>query len=409
MTATKQNQVSWPPIVPVQFGSGKSGFQVAFQVKGKRVRKSFSTLQDAKKYAAEQRALYHHEGLSAFALTAADRAIAERCMAKLTPFNVGLEEAVDHYIATVVKFRESPTVAEIVEKIIAQAKADRRRDLTVIDLRHRLGYFADAFGDRRPGEIGLSELEQWANNPVLSPRSRRHNLTKASQLYRYAIKHDWCIENPIPKLTRPKVEQAEPHILEVEECARLLSLAEQFNLTAFVVLGTFAGIRPDELRKLDWSKVKLAEKLVRLDARVTKIGLRRIVELPDVALSWLLPAAKKSGLIIGAKSSFKKRWKKLRRAAGYGVPGSETDKEKAAGLKLREWGNDSMRHTAASCWCAHSGDYPKTAAMLGHSLDVLHRHYRGLVTPADAERFFALRPDADGAEKIVAMKAVAND
>ena len=76
MTATKQNQVSWPPIVPVQFGSGKSGFQVAFQVKGKRVRKSFSTIQDAKKYAAEQRDLYHHEGLSAFALTAADRAIA---------------------------------------------------------------------------------------------------------------------------------------------------------------------------------------------------------------------------------------------------------------------------------------------------------------------------------------------
>ena len=119
-------------------------------------------------------------------------------MAKLAPFNVGLEEAVDHYIATVAKFRESPTVAEIVEKIMAKGRANRvGRDLTVIDLAAPAGYFADAFGDRRPGEIGLAELEQWANNPVLSPRSRRHNLTEATQLYRYAIKHDWCIENPI--------------------------------------------------------------------------------------------------------------------------------------------------------------------------------------------------------------------
>ncbi|MEI8064192.1 MAG: tyrosine-type recombinase/integrase [Verrucomicrobiota bacterium] len=407
MTTTKNNQASWPPIVPVEFGSGKSGFQVVFQIKGKRVRKSFSTLKDAQKYAAEQRALYHREGLAAFVLTAADRAIAERCMAKLAPFKIGLDEAVDHYIETVAKFRESPTVSEIVEKIIGQAKADGRRDVTVIDLRHRLGYFANEFGDRRPGEIGLAELEQWANNPVLSPRSRRHNLTKASQLYRYAGKHGWCIENPIQNLTRPKVEQAEPHILTVEECARLLSLAEQFNLTAFVTLGIFAGIRPDELRKLEWSKIKLGEKLVRLDARVTKIGLRRIIELPDVAVTWLLPVPKKSGLIIGTKSSFKKRWKKLRRAAGYGVPGSETEKEKAAGVKLREWGNDSMRHTAASCWCAKTGDYAKTASMLGHSLDVLHRHYRGLVTPADAERFFNLRPD-DEPGKIVPMQATVN-
>jgi len=34
------------------------------------------------------------EGLAAFVLTAADRAIAERCMEKLAPFKIGLEEAV---------------------------------------------------------------------------------------------------------------------------------------------------------------------------------------------------------------------------------------------------------------------------------------------------------------------------
>jgi hypothetical protein len=51
-------------------------------------------------------------------------------------------------------------------------------------------------------------------------------------------------------------------------------------------------------------------------------------------------------------------------------------------------------------------DAVRVAAMLGHSPDVLHRHYRGLASKGDAERFFALRPCAAG--KILPMKAAAN-
>ena len=68
-----------------------------------------------------------------------------------------------------------------------------------------------------------------------------------------------------------------------------------------------------------------------------------------------------------------------------------------------------MRHTAATYSYAVTQDAVRVSAMLGNSPDVLHRHYRGLATKADGERFFRLRPAADTAEKIVAMKAVAND
>ena len=51
----------------------------------------------------------------------------------------------------------------------------------------------------------------------------------------------------------------------------------------------------------------------------------------------------------------------------------------------------------------------RTAFLMGHSNPrIVHDHYKALVTKADAERFFALRPAVDAAEKIVAMKAVAN-
>jgi hypothetical protein len=37
---------------------------------------------------------------------------------------------------------------------------------------------------------------------------------------------------------------------------------------------------------------------------------------------------------------------------------------------------------------------------------MVHRHYKALVTTADAKRFWALRPAADADGKIMAMKAV---
>lgn len=64
MTTKLTVQASCPPIVEVAFGSGKTGYQVAFQVNGKCIRKSFSTLKDAEKYAAKQRTIYHNEGIA---------------------------------------------------------------------------------------------------------------------------------------------------------------------------------------------------------------------------------------------------------------------------------------------------------------------------------------------------------
>jgi hypothetical protein len=43
------------------------------------------------------------------------------------------------------------------------------------------------------------------------------------------------------------------------------------------------------------------------------------------------------------------------------------------------------------------------AGELGNSAAVVHKHYRELVKPADAERWFAVKPDA--AANIVTMPA----
>ena len=53
---------------------------------------------------------------------------------------------------------------------------------------------------------------------------------------------------------------------------------------------------------------------------------------------------------------------------------------------------DILRHTAASYWLAEWRDAGKVAHELGNSAGILLRHYRGVVTEEDTERFWAIRP-----------------
>ena len=53
-------------------------------------------------------------------------------------------------------------------------------------------------------------------------------------------------------------------------------------------------------------------------------------------------------------------------------------------------------------------DIGRLSLQMGNSPQVIHSAYKGLVSKADAERFFALRPDADAAEKIVPMQSAAS-
>jgi hypothetical protein len=76
---------------------------------------------------------------------------------------------------------------------------------------------------------------------------------------------------------------------------------------------------------------------------------------------------------------------------------------KAAGFT--EWPHNALRHSFASYHLAQYGDATKTAFQMGNDAVVVHNHYKGLVSNGDVQRYWSLRPAADAAGKIVAMKA----
>ena len=59
---------------------------------------------------------------------------------------------------------------------------------------------------------------------------------------------------------------------------------------------------------------------------------------------------------------------------------------------ITDWPVDGLRHTFGSYHFALHKNAALTAAEMGNSEDVVHRHYKALVRPADVPRFWSLKP-----------------
>jgi integrase len=359
-------------------------------VKGERIRETFPTKGEAESRAAQIRVQVENEGQAAFSLPASIRTEAVRAVEKLTPHNATISEAVDHYLQHVLKYRAAPVITEIIEKLLADAAANHRRERTIKDLRHRLTMFAKTYGGSRIAEITREELKDWLQDPTLGARSRINYAVKLSQLWNYAIANGWAENNLVASIPRPDAEDSDPEIFTVEQAAGLLEHAEEYDLLGYIVLGVFAGLRSAEINRLDWKDVKLAERNIIIGTAVAKKRSRRVVEINDTLAAWLPLCAKTKGPVVPLDSNrtLYARLAKLATAAG-----------------LEKWPDNGLRHSCASYSLALTGDAVRVAYQLGNSADMIHRHYKALVTKADSKRFWELRPAADAAGKIVPIVA----
>ncbi len=383
----KSKQTSWPPIIERKNASGQAVWKIALMIQGKRIRETFKTAEAAAERAEIIRSQYREQGKAAFTMPTDLRLEATRSAEKLAPYSVTLSQCVDYYLKHVIAFRTAPTVAEIVEKMIAEAVNNGRRHKTAVDLRYRLGVFSKTFGTRKLSEITLEELKAWLDNPTLSARSKIHNATKLSQLYNYAIRQGWAESNLVKRITRPSVEDVAPGILTPQQAARLLEYADKHQLLPYVAIGLFAGLRSAELHRLGWSAVKLSERCIIIGAEVAKKRSRRVVEINDTLAAWLAVCAKPSGEVVPL----------------YNLTRSMHKLAKAAGLSPEVAAQRFAAQLSASYHLAQHGDATKTAFQMGNDPVVVHQSYKALVSNGDIQRYWSLRPATDAAEKIVAI------
>jgi integrase len=198
----------------------------------------------------------------------------------------------------------------------------------------------------------------------------------------------------------------------VPECEALLQEAaanrpEAMNMLGFVALALFGGIRPLELRKMEWPMVDLDAGTAIVFGKHAKTRTRRVVDLSENAVAWLRLAWRlreefpernvRQGPICDARRlayadkicppSFALRWIELREKCGWTPRGGDGAKP---------WPHDAMRHTYASMHYAMHQNEPLLKAQMGTGKDMLHQHYRALKTREEAERFWALAPKGRG-------------
>jgi integrase len=212
-------------------------------------------------------------------------------------------------------------------------------------------------------------------------------------MFSYAVKLGRSPRNPVVAVERPDVVRDEPGILTPDELRRLLHHLPD-DTVPYVVLSAFAGLRPMEVRRLDWKDINFQTGLITVKSATAKTKRRRTVPMTDNLRAWLRPLAQENGPVV-ALADLTVRQKRIKPA------------RERAGLK--HWPHDCLRHSAASYWLQTEGDAARVALWLGHTQEVLHEHYKGLLSdPAHAAEWFSILPPPQrSTAKIISMKAAA--
>src|SRR5262249_39796404 len=118
-------------------------------------------------------------------------------------------------------------------------------------------------------------------------------------------------------------------------------------------------------------------------------AMRRFVKIEPNLREWLLPHRKIKGSVT-PQEGFRQTFDNARIAAG---------------ISIDEWPDNALRHSFASYHLAHFKNAAATALELGHhDSRITFAHYRELVKPKEAARWWKLKPAGKG-RKIVHMEA----
>jgi integrase len=301
-----------------------------------------------------------------------------------------LGEAVDGYLRTVASVKRKD-IAEAVEELIAadaprtQATNGQRAQLSAKYAYNRnlqLRRFAAAFPNTAVCDLSKEHLDAFlASLGEFSAKSRNHYRATVGQFLEWAVRKDYL--TPAHRLSEAEAMRPErANTCEItfytpSELAALLKVAEG-PMRPLLALGGLAGLRTAELLRLDWADVWRVPGHVEITAGKSKTRARRLVEIGPALGAWLEPfrALKAGKLWTEHEITFQRKFLELCEAA-------EVDRKP-----------NGLRHAFVTYHFAARANENLTAAQAGHSPAMIHAHYKGLATPAEAEKWFGLRPEA---------------
>jgi integrase len=408
--------LSWPRTVEIGRVSvtvyrrktprGNWGYMVANYAGGKRRFDSYSAEADALEAAGRLARQLSERDVLAAALTNGQAAEYAAAVQTLAPFSLSLPavtsavaeclklvgdlpnlHAAAKFYAARHKRTVSKRVADVVAELLTLKQARRKSGRYLADLRSRLGRFADAF-QKDACNVTTAEVQAWLDAQKAAPQTLANTRRVVHLLFEFAVARGYAVDNPVAGTERVEVRGGDVAVYSPAELARLLAAANPEFLPC-LALGAFAGLRSAEVERLGWADVDLVGRCITIGATKAKTATRRVLPVCDALAAWLAPYAGRTGAVwTGSHDAFYAAQQETAAAAGVA------------------WKANALRHSYASYRFAQTGDAGRVAGEMGNSAAVVHRHYRELVRPVDAERWFGGRPSIPS--NVTVLPAVAN-
>ena len=412
----------------------------------KRERHYHKSEEAAKGYIVGKQAEYNEQGAGATALTTVQREEALQAYRDLDG-RATIAQAVNFWM----KHHPdgtSATLQEMVSAWLAEQAKNGMRPGTIKLNRQRLDGLMQEMGKDAPCvSITTQALKDYLEGLNCAPITRNGVRRCIRAFFQYCVDREIMEANPVAKIKPAKLDDRMPDFMtdkQVQKFMHKLAELHPDSAPAFAV-AFFAGLRPVEIhgqygieaeavtvakkavenanetlanaekrgkprtisaakrslaearealqtalaeqdRKravdgviggLQWEDVNLRDGVIRVRPETSKTRRARLVEISPNLATWLLRYYRGRGPVSPTPVTIRRHRTAVMKA-----------------LKMENWIPDWPRHTYATHHFAMHQNRDKLAAQMGHTgaSGVLEKHYKGLATKEQAERFWAIAP-----------------
>jgi integrase len=300
-----------------------------------------------------------------------------------------LDEAVESYLRTVAVVRRKALSEAVTEFVAmrapkAEAKDGKRSTLNpkyIANTANWLQKFAKSFPGNDVCDLSKDHLNAYiAAYSELSAKSRNDRRAVVKQFLKWSARNDYLTAShrllEADGLAKEASDAAPIEYYGPGDLRKLLDKAEG-QMRAVIALQALAGLRLEEVLRLDWRDVFGIPGHIEISSSKSKTRQRRLVVVCPALKRWLATYR-------GIDGKVATQWQTVN---GY-VQAFIALREE---LKIASRRN-GLRHGFVTFHFALHQNENLTAAVAGNSPAMIHAHYKGLATKAEARKWFSVRP-----------------
>jgi integrase len=391
---------------------GRTAYQVAWWIAGKRCLKNFARFNAANVHANQQASLLSAGHLGVARMHDTDRQAFVAAAALLRPLGVPLLDAVKTYVAATKEMRGHGSlldaakefsarqktsgprkiVSEVVEEFLAireRLREQRRTSIRDVQtLRTHLRRFAAAI--QIPIQsVQVREVNQWLRANSEAAKTFNNMRTSVVRLFNFARDQGYLPQSErtaADMAKREKLGESDIVTLPPSTLCALLKDADD-EAALWISLAAFTGMRTAELLRLHWQHLDFGAGVIRLPRQVTKTGAKRQIPILPNLRAWLEPYTDRAGLVFASEKAHD-------RTIAY------------AKSKEIEWPPNWARHSFGTYRATITKSIGQVSLEMGNSEAIVKRHYFDQhANEKDAREWFTIMPAQPA--NVVPMKGAA--